>query len=720
MSEHSWVLKGIDPAARQHAVEEAARRGVPLGDYLTDIVLQNALAEQMRENGATLLKEFDGVPPASAQPGDGFAARRRVKDLERRLGTSATRLDGALNALDTWLSDLSARVGDVEGLAGDTAHALSEQVKDLHGGLATLRLALSSVEDAAGAESQANVDAHAVLADACGELERRLETVEAIARGADRAVDALADAQQAYRLAVAEDMKLLSRETIARLSAGLDQVREAAYEAAAEADAAAAHLIAELRGLRQSIDERLAASAAETKHRMQAAFAEAADRIATLSDRVAINERQAERQTEQLRAAIADAENGAQATLEETALSLRRADAVLAADIVRMGENNRTALDLLRSDLGAEAAAMHKRQLSDAARIASAEARIAAVVEAGPSQHEKLERRFCAINASLRDALDQAETAVAEQFDAAASRTAELEQDIAHVRRTLGAEINRVESCTLAALEKQSQDRASGDAGLSRALDDMRQRLGEQAGALASHQASTEARLDRVDAALASDGPIATVVAATADEVASLRARVLGIQTADREVAERIAKLETADGEASKALDMLRGHLANVAAQAPAGQVERLHNLELSVADLRLNQLASGSGAASSETVAALESRVSDFEARQASALDALRSDIAHFINENERRFAVLEASQNGISAPFAAIEQRLTELEHRDIGAAFAELRARIEDRILGVEQRNVRTLEQLSDTVSLIERRLLSDEQDEEALSA
>jgi hypothetical protein len=72
------------------------------------------------------------------------------------------------------------------------------------------------------------------------------------------------------------------------------------------------------------------------------------------------------------------------------------------------------------------------------------------------------------------------------------------------------------------------------------------------------------------------------------------------------------------------------------------------------------------------------------------------------------------------LASPLAAIEQRLSELEDRDIGVAFAELRARIEDRILGVEQRNVRTLEQLSDTVSLIERRLLSDEQDQEALSA
>ena len=64
-----------------------------------------------------------------------------------------------------------------------------------------------------------------------------------------------------------------------------------------------------------------------------------------------------------------------------------------------------------------------------------------------------------------------------------------------------------------------------------------------------------------------------------------------------------------------------------------------------------------------------------------------------------------------------ATIEQRLAELEQRDIGSAFAELRARIEDRILGVEQRNVRTLEQLSETVALIERRFAAGEEEERA---
>lgn len=74
-------------------------------------------------------------------------------------------------------------MGDVEALAGDTAHAFGEQLKDLHGSLAVLRLGLSGIEEAAKAAGETNGVAHATLADACAELERRLADIEVIARG---------------------------------------------------------------------------------------------------------------------------------------------------------------------------------------------------------------------------------------------------------------------------------------------------------------------------------------------------------------------------------------------------------------------------------------------------------------------------------------------------------------------------------------------------------
>ncbi|MBI3439229.1 MAG: hypothetical protein HY054_11385 [Proteobacteria bacterium] len=725
MSESSWILRGVDDDARERAVEEAARRGISLSDYLTDIVLQNASAEQTHQRPTAPAEDGE---PSPLTMGDKFAIRHQIKALERRLGSSVTSLDGALNALDTSVFDLTSRVGDLEALAGDTGAALGGQLKDLQGSLAVLRLGLSGIEEAAKAAGDSNNLAHATLADACAELEHRLGDIETISRGADRAAAQLAEAQHAYRISVAQDIESLSRETAAHLNAGLEEVRAAADEAAAQADAAAAHLVAELRSLRLSIDKRLVESAAETKHRMHAAFAENAERLTGLSDRVAVHERQSERQAEQARAQLADVEVGMQGALEETALALRRADAVLAADIVRMGENNRTALTELRSDMAAETAAMHERHLAGAARIANAETQLSAVSEQATTRQEALDRRLSATTASFRDALDQVDTTISEQFDATALRATELEQDIAHVRRTLGAEINRVEACTLAALEKQAQDRLAGDEATHRtadkhaasmrvAIEDMRARLEEQMTTLRGQHANAQARLEYVNAALADDGPLATVISATAEEVASLRTRVLGIQGADRDVLDRLKKLEVNDTNTTGTLNALRVDLGAMAAQAPA-QIERLAKLEVSIADLRLDQLANAASAqiaAEAEALAAVQARVTNIEERQADALHRLSNEITQFVAENDRRLSLLEETDVfAIAAPFAAIEQRLGELEHRDIGTAFAELRARIEERILGVEQRNVRTLEQLSATVELIERRFADSEAD------
>lgn len=723
MTKSTWDVRGVDPAARDRAVKEAARRGVPLASYLSDVLLQKALAEQTQLHA---MAPVEDVEPALT-PGKSFAIRHQIKALERHLGSSVTSLDGALSALDSSLGDLSGRLSQLEAQAGHSAETLAAQAQDLHESLATLRLNLASVETAAKASGEGNERAHATLADACGELEQRLEGVEAIARGAEAAAAQLSQAQHAYRRSIAQDLDALSRETAAHVSAGLDQVRAAADEAAAHADAAAAHLVAEMRALSRSIDERFAESAAETKHRMQAAFAESAQRIAALSDRVVVGERQTERHAESVRAQIADVEDGVQTALEETALSLRRADAVLAADIVRVGENNRVALDALRADVAAETAAMHERQLNATTRLANVEVKVASTSDQAAARHEALDHRISAANATLRDALDQVDATISEQFDVAASRATELEQDIAHVRRTLGAEINRVEACTLAALEKQVRDRGAGDAASRRAIDehaditraaveDIRRRVEDQVAALRGQQANAQARLDAVDAALANEGPFATVVSATADEVASLRARVLGIQATDRDAAERVGKLEAADAEAANALESLRRHVDSVAGQIPADQSERLQSLEVSIANLRLHQLASTATSAeeaNAQAVAAVQSRLAELEESQADAFHRLRNDISQFIAANERRLALLEDAAPDFAAPVAAMERRLADLEQYDIGVVFAELRARIEERILGVEQRNVRTLEQLSDTVALIERRFSEDDE-------
>src|SRR5690606_38386994 len=123
------------------------------------------------------------------------------------------------------------------------------------------------------------------------------------------------------------------QESMARLDAGLDEIRATADNAAKQADAAATHLITELRAMREAIDARVSEGQEQTRQRMQAAVAETTQRINTLAERVAKTERLAQRSAEQLRAQIADVEDAAQTALEETAESLRQAGASLTAEV---------------------------------------------------------------------------------------------------------------------------------------------------------------------------------------------------------------------------------------------------------------------------------------------------------------------------------------------------------------------------------------------------
>jgi hypothetical protein len=151
----------------------------------------------------------------------------------------------------------------------------------------------------------------------------------------------------------------------------------------------------------------------------------------------------------------------------------------------------------------------------------------------------------------------------------------------------------------------------------------------------------------------------------------------------------------------------------------------RAHQIEVALADLRLEVLsnveASNTAAAmqtlqermtaselrqvdaTASALQTLHERMTAFELRQGNALEALRDDIARFVSDNDGRLEALE------NAPAPAAPQG-------DLAAEFETLRSRIEERVLGVELRSVRTLEQVVDTVAILEQRLLGREPAEE----
>jgi hypothetical protein len=742
MSDNSWVLRGIDPDARQRAEEEAARLGLTLADYLTDLVVRRAVLDQLSAPSEAEPTHSDAEEAAFFAPppesSEGFAVRHRLKALERRLSTAVGSLDGAVHGLDTSIFDITSRLGDVEALAGDTAHALGQTQQEVNNAVAGLQIHLAVVED--------NFSTHAEDQQATNlGLSRRIDGVE-------RSASILADAHEALKHAVAEDFAAFTYETADRLNVSLAELRAAADAAADQADAAVAHLVGELRGLRASIEHRLEESVEETRGRMHAAFADAADRMAALAVRVTDNERFVSRTAEQLRAQMTDVEDGAQVALEETAQTLRSADAALAADLARASQEHYAALEASRSDLAAQVSDLREEQITHLARLKLVDVAVGNTINSIAEVRNTVENE-------VRGALQQAGADWDQRFDAVAARVARGEQQTQHLQQKLATELDRIEASAFAALEKLRRDIGAGDAAVTQslnlALEDIRGDLAEvrnrtvnEVHLLREEHTGTLARLTLLDNAL-------TRLEGASININGRFERLESAQAADPELERRIAQLEhaAANAETEQALAIVRNDVASLVErldilyadtalsdrltalqrglelyEAKAGELneglqgvarvlnrvaaqsvetaqksdERTHQVEVALADLRLQVLSNTGAGATAAALQTLQERMTAFELRQGNALEALRADIARFVADNDRRFEALE------SAPAPA--------EQDDLATEFETLRSRIEERVLGVELRSVRTLEQVVDTVALLEQRLLSTGDPEE----
>jgi chromosome segregation ATPase len=720
MSDNSWVLHGIDAEARQAALAEAERRGLSLSDYLTEIVLSEVAAQQ----------DDDDAPEAGDDtlPLENAVLSHRVAPLERQLTSALGGLDGALRALDDNIVTLSDQVGRTDLKAEGAAAALA----DLRAEATTLRERLAEAERAARTLADHNDVAHDGLATRCAELEAHLASVEAIAYAADSAGAKLSAAYDALQRALAQDFNEFAHETDRRIAASAEDLRAHAADAADRADAAAHRAIETLRQARQAMEEGLADQAAETRAVVHSAFADAAERIDALADRVRDNQRIAQRMGEQMNARLNNIEDAAHVSIEETADSLRLADAAIAAALARAEQDQRAALADLstRQDTTAQRldlvdAALQTTMADLGVICEGAQAALADVETVAATRQDALEAK---VHAHLADVMARLDLVA----DAAA-----------HDDQIAAANIDRVEACTMAALEKLAGDIAVGDAALAERADAEFTRLEAHFGLTQENHAQTLARLDkglgannraaaelsarlvRLEGAV-NDAATQKTISALSEDV-SARLGVLERAASDTRtdaetqlasLREQLAAHEgQINGTAQQAQSIAR-MLSRVTAQsadAAADTETRLHKMELAQASMRLELGAT----VSHDTVTAIAARIEAMEQAQNAALEALREDIARFVSDNDERLAALE--QGGATALSGdeiliahAIEARLTELEQRDVAAEFETLRRRIDDRILSVESRSVRALEQMAETVSLIEKRYIDGEDD------
>lgn len=259
------------------------------------------------------------------------------------------------------------------------------------------------------------------------------------------------------------------------------------------------------------------------------------------------------------------------------------------------------------------------------------------------------------------------------------------------------------------------------------------QRISQELAALRNQRASLQSRLDaiasKVDGELAKIparmGAIESAAAAHLNSVDGIRAQMeilssrldsvnQGVTTRFEDAVSRISKrfeganaslvsrveeahdrIAAHDGAAAESAEHVRNlarivdRLSAQTADAASHAAERLQDIEIAIADLSVKQ-ASGAH----DVVAALTKDMLDAEQRHSRALDALRRDIALFLDDSDARIAKLETAHAG------------------DLSQDFHALHQSVEDRLAEAERRSVRALEQVMETVSLISRRFNAGE--------
>ena len=687
MSENSWDLTCVEPEVRERATAEAERRGLSLEGYLAEKLLQNS-------------PDADCAPA----PERGQAVRRLLNSMEGAVGG----LDQAFQGLGASICELSSRLDAADILAADTADAVQDGFHEADNALAALRKRLADSEDGLDSLGEAHEAAHDELSTAAAMLERRLETVEQTARGA-------AD--------------------------GLEEMRGAAEAATARADTAAAHLLRELRVMRDTLEERLTESANETRSRMQAVFAEVTERQAALAERIREAEQAQTRISKQLRAEMVEADQAVLGAAENNAEQLRQAHVALATDFARESQTQRSALQAAREEFSGGIADLRDRQLGALARLAQLETTAGNSANDITALRETLERRLEWLTAEARSNLAKAQTAWSERADALTRGITRSDREASDGQRALRSDIERVEACTLVALDKLNQDRVAGDAALQQALeaaasvarastDTTERHWRHETEGLRDQNAALLARLEGVESSLSAHAPLSVAVGT----IPSLERGLARLEAAQRQerpseqaLDARLSRVESASARAATdaaTLVELKRHVTQLAAQAAAprpseailqalqerlesqasdttAHATRMNTLELKWADANLGQ------SAVDARIGGLDARVEAFGQRQADAFEALRADIARFVSDNDERLAALERNDD-----LTLIEARFeAQFEQRDVSAQFADLRQRIEERVLSVEHRSVHALEQVSETIALLEQKFRRD---------
>lgn len=733
-------------AAARASENAAAHEGLAssisaLNAYTQDI---DTIARRADNNAGVLADAHETLKHAVATDFAEFSDQIALR-LNVGLRDVAAAADEAAAQTDAAIAQLVVEIRDArESLEQSVADGVDETRRRVHAAFSDAAQRMEALSDRVDqVERQAAVSADQIRARMADMEDAGQIALEETAESLREAGAALAaDIQRA-----AQDHRAALESVHSDLSSEISELHDRQQGALARLkllDAAVSHGVTDLNSLRQHMLERVAAAELTASERAGQVLNIATEQTEAVAARLARHEEQAADAQFQLRAESERIETATYASLQKLAgdIALTRGEAAQAAEQVGARAQ-------------AEIAELREQTSGFGARLT--------IIDLALRTQTSLIERISKVEAALSDA-------------ASGAKLSDMEAQVSVLRQAIGR---------------------NGDEALIRRIDELSARLAEAAdgdAALDSKVADVEAQMNVVRQAIAKSGDDTLLRrieelrgggdafnARLADIEVQVNVLRQAVATTDQDtILQRIAELASrVDGwdkdtqaTASKSDDLVRlmGRLSENYADASAQADQRLHKLEVALADLRLEHLSSREapvasadevaslanrlsaverlhaavltpddvvalegrmgaverlqrGAVSPENLVALESRLSAverlqathtpdvvisgpspeevaqlnrrlaaMETRQAEALETLRADIVRFVTDNDRRLSSIEH----------------TEVDY-NLAAEFDGLRRLVEERILGIETRSVRTLEQVADTVQMLEERFM-----------
>lgn len=656
MSGKAWTLRNVDPEARARVREEADRLGVSVAEYLT-----RALQRSMERAAAP----EPGLPPANprfiASEGEETplpSVGMRLDKLERRIENAISGLDSTVHSLERSLFSVAERSDEVESLAQDTAHAAADALSEFQ----------SSIEALDARLAQHTGDAETAQRDTLDQLQALIARTEEVAREAEAKTAILSEAQDTLALKMDDDFQTLTTHTRETLRAGLSDARTAAEEAAHAADLALNDALDTLRSRCEALEVRVSDFQSDLKERIDTGFAAHRAAEALLSER------------------MSDAEEGLTAVERD-----------LIEALVRSETNTTDAVRALREEARAAEADLTQR-LEDVAQLAS---------ETSADLHEEF-------GAALSD-LREGQTEV----------MARLEQEIA--QRAIEVEV----SARFARLERDA-DRSDIEHALVR---------------LESAVADIAARpIDKVEEALVQRlETLAARLRLQEDQAAETEIVARSIEENLERLERSVSEVGFRGEESMRALQATIAELTerNSSAQIiPARFEERMEALEQSTAAFlgqARDEFASWAQSAKEaiaaqrldETVAGIEQRLTFCEDKQAQTIDGLSIEVSRISAAIDTRLAQVEAFTETAGAKMISRDDELTRLidlveqrfetltrsegqASRRISGELTDMRHGIDERFAQIEERSVRAIERVCESVDMIGKRLSERQQE------